>query len=219
MSKLCPKCGSTGDDLLFNFYCSNEDCENYHDDKKNNNDEQSLFNNAKKTIKTTDQILFDNAKKYLDFVKELEHQIGDMTVNEDINILVNSIISKDILLNQTYLVNHLLEIGEIASYDDIVNLYPDLYIISEEDLEELCENYTICYVDEDDDCREDMIDNLSCHLESQEIYEWWAVTEWLAKKLMSLGEPILESDYGTWWGRTCTGQAIQLDGTIQKIVE
>jgi len=36
---------------------------------------------------------------------------------------------------------------------------------------------------------------------------------------MSLGEPILESDYGTWWGRTCTGQAIQLDGTIQKIVE
>lgn len=53
--------------------------------------------------------------------------------------------------------------------------------------------------------------------EAQEIFEWWAVTKWLADELMEIGEPVLVNDYGNWWGRTCTGQAIILDGTIQQI--
>ena len=27
----CPKCGEGGEDLMFKFYCSNENCENYHE--------------------------------------------------------------------------------------------------------------------------------------------------------------------------------------------
>ena len=53
--------------------------------------------------------------------------------------------------------------------------------------------------------------------EYQEILEWWLITKWLAEKLESIGEPILETDYGFYWGRTCSGQAIILDGTIQRI--
>ena len=30
-------------------------------------------------------------------------------------------------------------------------------------------------------------------------------------------EPILETDLGTWWGRTCTGQAIYLDYDVQEL--
>ena len=30
-------------------------------------------------------------------------------------------------------------------------------------------------------------------------------------------EPILETDIGTWWGRTCTGQSIYLDYNIQEL--
>ena len=30
-------------------------------------------------------------------------------------------------------------------------------------------------------------------------------------------DPVLETDLGTWWGRTCTGQAIYLDYNIQKL--
>ena len=55
--------------------------------------------------------------------------------------------------------------------------------------------------------------------EPQEILEWWIVTNWLADKLKAIGEPILEA-YGTiWWGRTCSGQAISMDYTIQRIEE
>lgn len=53
--------------------------------------------------------------------------------------------------------------------------------------------------------------------EAQEIFEWWSVTSWLAEKLLELGEPVLMNDYGQWWGRTCTGQNIILDGTFQKL--
>lgn len=53
--------------------------------------------------------------------------------------------------------------------------------------------------------------------EYQEIYEYWIVSEWLAEKLENEGEAIIRSDYGTWWGRTCTGQAIMLDCVIEKI--
>ena len=30
-------------------------------------------------------------------------------------------------------------------------------------------------------------------------------------------EPILETDFETWWGRTCTGQSIYLDYNIQEL--
>ena len=51
----------------------------------------------------------------------------------------------------------------------------------------------------------------------QEVFEWWLVTDWLIRHLDEIDEPILCNDYGNWWGRTCTGQAIIQDGTLQKI--
>lgn len=53
--------------------------------------------------------------------------------------------------------------------------------------------------------------------EPQEIFEWWLVTPWLAKELRAVGQPIIDNDFGSWWGRTCTGQSILLDGTLQRI--
>jgi len=54
-------------------------------------------------------------------------------------------------------------------------------------------------------------------MELQEVFEWWLVTPWLARKLAALEEPVLDNGYGYWWGRTCTGQAISLDGTMQQV--
>lgn len=51
----------------------------------------------------------------------------------------------------------------------------------------------------------------------QEIYEWWFVSHWLYERLRKAGEPVIDSDYGYLWGRTCTGQAISLDAVIQRI--
>jgi len=50
--------------------------------------------------------------------------------------------------------------------------------------------------------------------EYREIYEWWSISDWLTEKLREHKEPILENDYGTWWGRTTTGQAIKMDSVI-----
>ena len=65
----------------------------------------------------------------------------------------------------------------------------------------------------------DNIMNYKPHRENaNEIYEWWLVSDWLSDHLFSLDEIILCSDVGEYWGRTCSGQSIILDGTIQNIV-
>ena len=55
--------------------------------------------------------------------------------------------------------------------------------------------------------------------EPQEIFEWWIVSKWLAQKLSAKGEPVLEWGNNWYWGRTCSGQAILLDGVISEICE
>jgi len=53
-----------------------------------------------------------------------------------------------------------------------------------------------------------------------EVYEWYLITDsWVADKLKDMGQPMLDNDYGTWWGRTCTGQAIALDPTFWTICQ
>ena len=53
--------------------------------------------------------------------------------------------------------------------------------------------------------------------EDKEVMQWFIVSSYLADKLESIGEPVLRTDSTCLWGRTCCGQAIELDGTIQKI--
>lgn len=55
--------------------------------------------------------------------------------------------------------------------------------------------------------------------EPQEILEWWIITDYLAGKLKELGEPILDTDNGVYWGRCTSGQAISIDGVIRNIVK
>ena len=53
-----------------------------------------------------------------------------------------------------------------------------------------------------------------------EALEHWIISDWLADKLEAKGEMILKDFYGlTIWGRTCSGQAILLDGVIQEIAK
>ena len=50
-----------------------------------------------------------------------------------------------------------------------------------------------------------------------EVLEWWRVTKQLADELLHIGEPVLRNEYGAWWGRTCSRQAIMADGTLQDV--
>lgn len=131
-------------------------------------------------------------------------------------------ISRDILKCDTSLINDLLsleptnnDIGNAFTCENVENLLDDSMDAVEEFLINELEDHAWQNLSFDE--RETLAENLGFAPEFQEIYEWWAITGWLAEQLVSAGEPILKNDYGYWWGRTCTGQAIILDGTFQKI--
>lgn len=52
-----------------------------------------------------------------------------------------------------------------------------------------------------------------------EVYEHWAVSSWLAEKLIAKGERV-DTDFAglNVWARTTTGQSISLDSVIEAIV-
>ena len=54
--------------------------------------------------------------------------------------------------------------------------------------------------------------------EPSEIYEWYFVTEFLARKLLEHGEAVIMENHNIW-GRCCTGQAIYMDSVFEKIAE
>lgn len=52
----------------------------------------------------------------------------------------------------------------------------------------------------------------------REVFEHWAVTDWLADKLIAQGEKVDKDFAGMCvWARTTTGQAIHADGVIERI--
>jgi len=70
--------------------------------------------------------------------------------------------------------------------------------------------------DYDGDEGEDNSDSEDEHY-NQEPLEWWRVSKWACEQLRAVGEPVLDNDYGYWWGRTCSGQSIELDPTWYDI--
>jgi hypothetical protein len=53
-----------------------------------------------------------------------------------------------------------------------------------------------------------------------EVLEWWLITDdWVHGHLRRVGEAVLDNAYGTWWGRSCSGQAISLDPTFWGIYQ
>jgi len=67
-------------------------------------------------------------------------------------------------------------------------------------------------------CERHIADLSECDSEPQEVYEWWAVSSWLADRLREQDEVLCDDLYGlTVWGRCTTGQAIAIDGVIRTI--
>jgi hypothetical protein len=53
--------------------------------------------------------------------------------------------------------------------------------------------------------------------EQREIFEWWLITPYFARKLSKYGHPVLNNEFGKWWGRTCTGQSLSCDDFIWEL--
>lgn len=135
----------------------------------------------------------------LSTVKKEEKEEGYYTINTQKLDELQSFVDREILDCQSLLVEKML-IDGVFNWEDVENLYK-----SKEEL--LDEGYTL-----------EQIENGEAD-DHHEIYEWWLVTNWFADKLRAQSEPVLDNDYGTWWGRTGTGQAIYIDGVIGRIYD
>ena len=81
---------------------------------------------------------------------------------------------------------------------------------------EILSNQTLLVNDAFKSCFFDYGDVINMPVDN-EIYEWWLVTEYAQRRLLEYSECILDNRYGVWWGRTCTGQAIEIDDVIINI--
>ena len=117
-------------------------------------------------------------------------------------------IQPHILRNQTALVIKLQEKDIDGFYfDDIENLY-----MSDEEIL----NYMGSY--DEDMSDQEIIDEVRNNCEDMnEIFEWYLVSDWFLARLREINEPIIDNDYGEYWGRCCTGQTICLDHNIQEL--
>ena len=115
--------------------------------------------------------------------------------------ITRQFISNHIYCNQSCLVSKLMD-KEVISIEDYINFYKsdetiksDYDVKTEEEIEEIRDNGE----------------------DTQEVYEHWLCSNWFISKMKEQDEPILETDFETWWGRTCTGQSIYLDYNIQEL--
>jgi len=149
---------------------------------------------------------------------EKQKKLGDFVANE-------------VFICQSSLVDRMLQKG-VFNLEDIENLNKS----QEDELQDLTKEALLEILAHEDLINEfkdktetQIIDKIlilqeegdldELETEHQEIYEWWIVSDWLLRTLKAKGEPILSNDYGDWWGRCCTGQAIKMDYIIEKIYD
>ena len=141
--------------------------------------------------------------------------------NGTIQDITMRFIHPHILRNQSALIAQMqdLQIHGFLMWGDVENFYlTDEEIL--EEYEDQKERYSMTPIIDDDDyvSEEEFIENFreEGH-DEKEIYEWYLVSDWFIDKLREKNEPVIDNDYGEYWGRCCTGQAIYLDYVIQEL--
>lgn len=147
-----------------------------------------------------------------------------MTIQEPTQEELRQFVQREVIYCQSMLVDELIG-NETFSLEDVENISytacSDCGGIVREATQEECEKHDLPFQETFicDSCDftygEGAYEELNT--EHQEIFEWYICSDWLADRLQEKGEPMLRNDWGVWWGRTCTGQAILLDSVIKTI--
>lgn len=144
------------------------------------------------------------------------------TTNQDIK---GQFVGKSVIQNVNELMQHLISSEDKGDYEEeIYNVssqpnYEDAatdqgWEFNEENQEWENSESENTYATAQDVCEEENID-----YNYFEAYEFWAVDDFLGRKLKEAGE-MVEDIFGlTVWGRCTTGQAILLDYVISQICE
>ena len=120
-------------------------------------------------------------------------------------------ITPHIYRNQTALVTDMQKESESNlnrfEWDNIENLY-----MTDEEILKYMGSY------DEDMSDQELIDEVRNNGEDMnEIFEWYLVSDWFLDRLREINEPVIDNDYGEYWGRCCTGQSIYLDHNIQEL--
>ena len=144
----------------------------------------------------------------------MEYKKEKLTKEEYFNLnngivqhITREFIHPHIFRNQSSLITH-LQGQEVEGfyYDDIENLY-----MSDEEIL----NYMGSY--DEDMSDQEIIEVRDNGEDFKEVFEWYLVSDWFLDRLREINEPIIDNDYGEYWGRCCTGQSIYLDHNIQEL--
>ena len=160
------------------------------------------------------------------------HCLGGHWAEIRIELRAQRIQDQDIFKNDSSLVDDMRgawadlpdHLSEEWQFDNVTNMYPDPSEWDAERCRDWLSDYGIDWLALGEHVSstasldaDELRDVVNDHAEPVEILEWWAVTDWLAQKLNAINEPVLSNAYGHWWGRTCSGQALIMDGTLQQI--
>lgn len=117
------------------------------------------------------------------------------------------------------------ELAEAFAYENIRGIYVDPSEWNAEQCQTYAadEGFDLPCADQYDAENPQTVDDLrdACMVYAQdhpaEVYEWWRVSSWLCEKLHEIGRVTIDNRYGCWWGRTCTGQQVIMDGVLQQV--
>ncbi len=124
---------------------------------------------------------------------------------------LKELVNRGVLRNQSMLVTSLVEQGFLDYPDN-----PPFEADESLSIPAICDNCAV---------KADRVDKNSglcedCHADNPlEIFEWWLVSEWFSDHLKAQDEIVISDDESYWWGRQTTGQAIYLDGVIERIAK
>ena len=128
---------------------------------------------------------------------------------------LDNFVSREVYACQSSLIEEGLK-QNLFSVDEIDNLYrPFDGKLIDPSICVRCEQKSVFLDSETGECEECFEQSQ----EPQEIFEWWLVSPWFGKRLLIEGEPIIDNDYGIWWGRCTTGQAISMDDIIERVCD
>lgn len=154
---------------------------------------------------------------------------------QEIHDVAENIINNDIYTSASYMVSELSqndsyidELIQVSVKDDYETALFDWWN-NEADAKDKAELLEYAQIS-DENCKtikdllqgdvQDLCDYERIEPHQVEALEHWLVSDWLAEQLEKQGEMVLRDFLGfNIWGRTCCGQAIILDGTIQRIAE
>lgn len=108
---------------------------------------------------------------------------------------LDQFVSNNVYANVSALIQECLT-KEVLNFEDIQNI------------DEPCTACKECLKENTGECAERIY---------KEVFQWFIVSDFLLKALEKHDEPILHSAFGSYWGRTCCGQAISMDSVIESI--